>query len=98
MIALREIADKTIPADDMREGLIHSIQKNVEVDEPEAAAAPLLAADRRMPILGRDDQLADRTVDQNTMTEEQLLRAMESLTPVEPSSNGASGGTNPRGR
>ena len=38
---------KTIPPDDMREGLIHSIQKNVEVDEPEAAAAPLLPPERR---------------------------------------------------
>ena len=47
VIALREIADQTIPPDDMREGLIHSIQKNVEVDEPEAAAAPSLPQDRR---------------------------------------------------
>ena len=58
MIALREIAEKTIPPDDMREGLIHSIQKNVEVDEPEAAAAPMLPLDRR-PVLGRDDQSSD---------------------------------------
>ena len=43
VIALREIAEKTIPPDDMREGLIHSIQKNVEVDEPETAAAPIAA-------------------------------------------------------
>jgi DNA-directed RNA polymerase subunit omega len=34
VIALREIAERTIPAEDMREALIHSIQKNVEVDEP----------------------------------------------------------------
>ena len=40
VIALREIADRTVPPDDMREGLIHSIQKNVEVDEPEAAPRP----------------------------------------------------------
>ena len=92
VIALREIADATLPASDMREQLIHSIQKNVEVDEPEAAAAPLLAADRRTPLLGRDDPNADRQVDQNTMTEEQLLRAMESLTPTEPSNNGSNGG------
>ena len=26
----------------MREGLIHSIQKQVEIDEPEAVAAPML--------------------------------------------------------
>ena len=55
----------------MREGLIHSIQKNVEVDEPEAAAAPSLPLDRR-PTLGRDDQSSDTVVD--VITEEQLLQ------------------------
>jgi DNA-directed RNA polymerase subunit omega len=85
VISLREIAEQTIPPDDIREGLIHSIQKNVEVDEPEAAAAPMLAVDRR-PMLGRDDQSSDTSVD--VITEEQLLRGMESLTPTEPSSNG----------
>ena len=89
VIALREIAEKTIPPDDMREGLIHSIQKNVEVDEPEAAAAPSLPVERR-PVLGRDDQSTDTVVD--VITEEQLLRGMESLTPTEPSANGGSGG------
>jgi DNA-directed RNA polymerase subunit omega len=94
VIALREIAEKTIPPDDMREGLIHSIQKNVEVDEPEAGAAPLLAPERRPTMLGRDDQNSDGVVDQITLSEEQLLRGMESLTPTEPSSNG--GGTGGR--
>jgi DNA-directed RNA polymerase subunit omega len=88
VIALREIADKTIPPDDLRESLIHSIQKNVEVDEPEKAAAPQLPQDRR-PVLGRDDQTSDTQVD--VMTEEQLLRGMESLTPTEPSANGGTG-------
>ncbi len=93
VLALREIAERSVAPDDVREGLIHSIQKNVEVDEPEAGAAPLLTQDRR-PTLGRDDQSSDMIVDQITMTEEQLLRAMESLTPSEPSSNGAGGGGN----
>jgi DNA-directed RNA polymerase subunit omega len=88
VVALREIADKTIPPEDLKEGLIHSIQKNVEVDEPEAGAAPSLPVDRR-PILGRDDQSTDTVVD--VITEEQLLRGMESLTPTEPSANGGSG-------
>jgi DNA-directed RNA polymerase subunit omega len=87
VIALREVADKTIPPDDLREGLIHSIQKNVEVDEPEKAAAPMLPQERR-PVLGRDDQASDTQVD--VITEEQLLRGMESLTPTEPSANGGS--------
>jgi len=89
VIALREIADKTIPPDDMREGLIHSIQKNVEVDEPEKAAAPQLPQERR-PVLARDDQSSDTQVD--VITEEQLLRGMESLTPTEPSANGGGSG------
>lgn len=103
VIALREIADRTVVPEDMREGLIHSIQKNVEVDEPEAGAAPLLAPERRPQTLGRDDQTSDMIVDQITMSEEQLLRGMESLTPSEPSSNGGpsgngGGGGSGRGR
>jgi len=91
VIALREIAETTIAPDDVRESLIHSIQKNVEVDEPEAQSAPLLPADRRAPtILGRDDQASDNQVD--VMTEEQLLRGLESLTPTEPSAAIGSGG------
>lgn len=96
VVALREIAEQTIPPDDMRESLIHSIQKNVEVDEPEAAGAPVLAPERRSPLLGRDDQASDNVVD--VLTEEQLLRGMESLTPTEPSAaiGGNGGGRNGR--
>lgn len=86
VVSLREIAERTVSPDDMREGLIHSIQKNTEVDEPEAAAAPMVAVDRRSPLLGRDDQSSDAVVD--VMTEEQLLRGMESMTPTEPSAAG----------
>src|SRR3972149_9097698 len=56
VIALREIAERTVPPDDMRESFIHSIQKNVEVDEPEAGAAPVLAQERRGAVLGRARQ------------------------------------------
>jgi DNA-directed RNA polymerase subunit omega len=96
VIALREIAARTVPPDDLREGLIHSIQKNVEVDEPEAAAAPVLTHERRSPILGRDDQASDTVVDH--MTEEQLLRGLESMTPLEPSSAGGNPRERDRGR
>ena len=94
VVALREIAEKTIPPEDLKEGLIHSIQKNVEVDEPEAGAAPSLPVERR-PILGRDDQSTDTVVD--VITEEQLLRGMESLTPTEPSAGGSGSGGSGRG-
>ena len=95
VIALREIAEKSVAPEDMKEALISSIQKNTEVDEPEAAAAPLLPAERRAPVLGRDDASSDTQVD--VMTEEQLLRGLESMTPLEPSANIGSGG-GPRDR
>jgi DNA-directed RNA polymerase subunit omega len=96
VIALREIAERTVPAEDLREAFIHSIQKNVEVDEPEAVAAPLLPPERRAPVLGRDDESSDTVVD--VMTEEQLLRGLESMTPSEPSANGGPSGVRDRDR
>ena len=96
VIALREIAERTVPAEDLREAFIHSIQKNVEVDEPEAVAAPLLPPERRAPVLGRDDESSDSVVD--VMTEEQLLRGLESMTPSEPSANGGPSGVRDRDR
>ena len=50
VVALREIAARTISPDDMREGLIHSIQHNVEIDEPEAAAAPIDPRQHRISL------------------------------------------------
>ncbi len=90
VIALREIAEKTIGPSDVREGLIHSMQHNAEVDEPESTAVPTLPHVRR-PVLVRDDPSIDAVVDM--MSEEQLLRGMEKLTPIEPSTrSGGQGG------
>ena len=44
VVALREIAEETVEAKDLKEELIHSLQKYTEVDEPEAEAVPLIAA------------------------------------------------------
>ncbi len=44
VVALREIADETLSPDDLKEDLIHSLQKHVEVDEPEPDPASLIAA------------------------------------------------------
>jgi DNA-directed RNA polymerase subunit omega len=43
VVALREIADETIDLDDLREGLIKSLQKHVEMDEPEEDEVDLIA-------------------------------------------------------
>ncbi len=84
VVALREIAEQTIAPEDIKEDLIHSMQKYVEVDEPEPEAAPILAADTRMPVLGQDDPTMDTVIDR--MSEEELLRGLESLSPPESSS------------
>jgi DNA-directed RNA polymerase subunit omega len=80
VIALREVAEKTIDPRDLREGLIYSMLQNAEVDEPESTAVPTLP---RAPgaVLMRDD--TDAVVD--VMTEEQLLKGMEKLKPMESS-------------
>jgi DNA-directed RNA polymerase subunit omega len=87
VIALREIAEKTIAPGDAREGLIHSMQSNAEIDEPEQGVAPVRP---RPPMLGGDNPSADMVVD--VITEDQLLRGLESLTPTDPSANGGPSG------
>ena len=86
VVALREIADKKIATDDLREDFIHSMQKYVEVDEPEAEAVPMLSTDTRMPVLGQDDPSSDTAIDK--MTEEELLRRMASQAPSDGSNAG----------
>src|SRR6476659_3937059 len=86
VVALREIADEKIACDELREDFIHSMQKYVEVDEPEAEAVPMLSADTRMPILGQDDQSSDFQIDK--MTEEELLRRMATQAPSDGSNAG----------
>ena len=87
VIALREIASKTISPGDTREGLIHSMQRSAEIDEAEATAVPALPRHVAV-LLGRDDRSADSVVD--VVMEEQLLRGLERLTP--PESSGSNGG------
>lgn len=73
VVALREIADETIAPDDLKEDLIHSLQKYVEVDEPEQDL-PMLAA-------GEEDVADDNGVAFDRMSEEELLRGLESMVP-----------------
>lgn len=78
VVALREIAESTVATDDLREDLIHSLQKYVEVDEPEPESMPLVGASAGASIDADDTEVtADR------MTEEELLRGLEGLTPPE---------------
>ena len=82
VVALREIAEETLSPGDLKEDLIHSLQKHVEVDEPAAdgqeitdqSAAPASADERE-----EDPVAFDR------MSEEDLLAGIEGLAPPEKS-------------
>ncbi|MDZ7824336.1 MAG: DNA-directed RNA polymerase subunit omega [Ahrensia sp.] len=76
VVALREIAEETLSPGDLEEDLIHSLQKHVEVDEPEANF------DEAM-----DDDDAPAQITFNAMSEEELLAGIEGLVPPEKSDN-----------
>jgi len=70
VVALREIADQTISPGDLKEDLIHSLQKYVEVDEPEPEAVPLIAG------AGGNVEADDVEITADRMTEEELLKGL----------------------
>src|SRR5918993_2352244 len=69
VVALREIAEETVSPEDLNEDLIHSLQKYVEVDEPEPAPTPIEA----------DAPEDDGELTFDRMSEEELLRGLESI-------------------
>lgn len=77
VVALREIADETISPEDLKEELVHSLQKYVEVDEPEPEAIPLIGGG------GEGVDADDTEVLMERMTEEELLKGLEGLAPPE---------------
>ncbi len=64
-MSLREIADETQTADELRERMIESHQTQIEVDEPEEDSMALLMG----------AEAADKPVEDD-MSEEKLLRAL----------------------
>ena len=84
VVALREIADETLAPDDLKEDLIHSLQKHVEVDEPEADGQELIdQADATTTAADADRE--EDPVAFDRMTEEELLAGIEGLVPPEKS-------------
>ena len=76
VVALREIAEKTILPEDLREDLIGSLQSRVETEEPEVENMQLLMAGETsvevQDTFGSSEEGGDR------MSEEELLRAIQS--------------------
>lgn len=80
VVALREIADQTVQPDDLKEDLIHSLQKYVEVDEPEPEVVPMIASG---DSTGASSETGEVSYDR--MSEEDLLRGLESMVPPDKS-------------
>src|SRR5260370_318979 len=77
VVALREIAETTISPGDLKEDLIHSLQKYVEIDEPEPETVPLIAG------TGGNVEADDMEIKADRLTEEELLKVLEGLAPPE---------------
>lgn len=72
VVALREIAETTVSPGDLKEDLIHSLQKYVEVDE----------AEPEEPLVGTSSasvDFGDTKVTSEHTTEEELLKGIEGL-------------------
>ncbi len=90
VVALREIADETLSPGDLKEDLIHSLQKHVEVDEPEPDPASLLETTDQSAApegVAAEDapQPEGEGVAFDRMSEEELLAGIEGLVPPEKS-------------
>ena len=72
VVALREIAETTVSPGDLKEDLIHSLQKYVEVYE----------AEPEEPLIGTSNasvDIGDTKVTSEQTTEEELLKGIEGL-------------------
>ena len=78
VVALREIADERLSPGDLKEDFIHSLQKFVEVDEPEPEAVPRLPGAQPQVSVSQVD---DSEVAFDRMSEEELLKGLESMVP-----------------
>ncbi|MEM9999999.1 MAG: DNA-directed RNA polymerase subunit omega [Pseudomonadota bacterium] len=74
VVALREIADETLSPGDLQEDLIHSLQKHVEVDEPEADIIDV-------EEVAEADTAPPAQITFGSLSEEELLAGIEGLVP-----------------
>ncbi|MGI9363771.1 MAG: DNA-directed RNA polymerase subunit omega [Rhizobiaceae bacterium] len=83
VVALREIADEQLSPGDLKEDLIHSLQKHVEVDEPE----DVMETPVEEPVAQSDDMMgvpeAPPQITFDTLSEDELLAGIQGLVPPE---------------
>lgn len=90
VVALREIAEETLSPADLHEDLIHSLQKQVEVDEPEQDISEeppqvIELAEGEAPVFTEAEDQADPEVTFDSLSEEELLAGIEGMVAPEKS-------------
>ena len=76
VVALREIADEKLVPNEVREDLIGSLQKQVDVDEPEE--------DVVAPVASPSDDANSSQEEMTTMSEDDILTALQALEDMAP--------------
>ena len=95
VIALREIADEKLEPDDLREQLVSSMQRQVDVDEPDAdmqVMAPQLAPAETVETDVEEGEEALQEVSAPPMAEEDILAALQEMEQM--ASKGSSSSSN----
>ena len=95
VVALREIADEKLEPDDLREQLVSSMQRQVDVDEPEAdmqVMAPQLAPAETVETDVEAGEEAFQEVSAPPMAEEDILAALQEMEQM--ASKGSSSSSN----
>ena len=85
VVALREIAEKKLIPSEIREDLVGSLQKQIDVDEPdEDVIIPLAAPD----VFGQSEETTEAMPE---MSEDDILSALKSLEAAAPKDSGRGG-------
>ena len=85
VVALREIADEKLIPSEIREDLVGSLQKQIDVDEPdEDVIIPLAAPD----VFGQSEETTEAMPE---MSEDDILSALKSLEAAAPKDSGRGG-------
>lgn len=85
VVALREIAEETLSPGDLKEDLIHSLQKHVEVDEPEEQPNMTDDALIESDLPEFTNANNNSNVPFDALSEEELLAGLQNLKPPEKS-------------
>jgi DNA-directed RNA polymerase subunit omega len=100
VVALREIADDTVPLDKLQDSLIRGMQKHVEIDEPEEAPElePSLfgVAEAALGLPGDDiEEIDDEPAEEEELAEDELSIEVDGDLPELPEGESESFEENP---